>query len=346
MNDIERLDYEYLDKYDRKYSVKGKDVLCLSERRINELCPNGNYRVYGETLLKNKKAPLGEIRLAEENFSISAYGGHSRFLYEQVGFVRVSGGTYVALLKMRKVLLSVLAIILIGLACFALLFTRNVKVEAPSFENETNTKNAIHVYLPQGNIQYEMKDDVSKYQGYRLRLYIKDNGVFQRIHTQKVALDKNNNIENSRMKFKQSKYEFKRTTYRCRMRFRLGNRRKMITARVYVIDSTNASGDAMSKKITRVNLAKGRVRFFYSQAKNKADKAKIQLILKQGKKELLLAESDILYPGKKIRRLPLDKKAAAELEKGKYKGIIRVYTKNGKGKAESDTEFEQTVIVR
>lgn len=341
-----KLNYEYSDKYDVKYSVKDKDVSYLSKSRLDELYPDGNYIIYGETISGNKKKQFANIKLGDEQFGISRYGSHSRLLYRQAGYIKAPGGAYVALLKIRILPLIILAALMIALAGVGVKMLIGTKADTPNFETADNQRNAVYVYMPEGYIKYKMRSDISKFEGHKLEIYIKDNKKYQKLHTQKVTLDENNNIGDSQIDFPSLHYELKANSYKGKIEIGLGGENRELQAMVYIVHSQKGSSGISYKKVAKVNLSKKVVELYYSQNKDTTHDAIIQLILKRGNSEILLAESGVLYPGEEIKKLSLKDEAIPKLKKGKYDGILRAYIDNGVGITGVSTEFEQTIVIK
>lgn len=274
-------------------------------------------------------------------------GGHSRIIFKTAGYVKTTKGNYIALLEYRMALFILLALLLITGTVFAVHSAMNKDVKAPDVAKATNKKNVVYIYLPSGKVQYRMKSDVSGFEGYRLKLFIKDKDGRHKVHRQKVELDENGNIADSQINFRSLHYELKEGKYKGRIRLRQGENRERLKATVYVVSAKSGSSEVSYKKYIRVNRSKGIVKFLYKQGEKTSHSAIIQLILKNEDREVLLAQSGILYPGNKITRLNLNDGAASDLSAGNYKGIIRVYVNNGdETNKKIRADIDQIVIVK
>lgn len=116
--------------YSKTVKLDGVEIPCYTKKELDDMYPNGDWTVVGETKKKNKKRlsgelylsdvkNLNELRLNDEGneipFDVCRGGLHNKILYKRAGYVPVDGGTdiYVALLKFRAAFLLWL---LLGLA--------------------------------------------------------------------------------------------------------------------------------------------------------------------------------------------------------------------------------------
>lgn len=75
MNVKEKYNYLASEDYDKKYKIKDEKILCMSEKKLEEIHPNGDCVVCGETIRNNKKRKFASITLAGEELYVSKYGG-------------------------------------------------------------------------------------------------------------------------------------------------------------------------------------------------------------------------------------------------------------------------------
>lgn len=129
--------------FEEAVKLNGVEIPCYSKKDLENMYPNDNWIVVGETKAKNKKKARSELFLAdviskdkldfddagnEIPFKVSRAGTHSKLLYKRAGYVPVDTGddNYVALLKFRAafifwLILLIGAIVGVGIALFTLL---------------------------------------------------------------------------------------------------------------------------------------------------------------------------------------------------------------------------------
>ena len=136
--------------YSKTVKIDGIEIPCYTKKDLDNMYPNGDWTVVGETKKKNKKKinadlylsdvkNLNELHLDEDGneipFKVCRTGLHNKILYKRAGYVPVDGGTdiYVALLKFRAAFLLWLLLglaLLLGLL-FWFIFGRE---KAPEYE--------------------------------------------------------------------------------------------------------------------------------------------------------------------------------------------------------------------
>ena len=143
MSELKPIKMLVREDYEEEVKLKGIEIPCYSKKDLENMYPNDNWKVVGETKAKNKKKVRSELFLSdvidinqldvddegkEIPFKVSRAGTHSKLLYKRAGYVPVDLGedNYIALLKFRAAfifwLLALLgAIIGIGIALFILL---------------------------------------------------------------------------------------------------------------------------------------------------------------------------------------------------------------------------------
>lgn len=129
--------------FEEAVKLNGVEIPCYSKKDLDNMYPNDNWIVVGETKAKNKKKARSELFLAdviskdkldlddagnEIPFKVSRAGTHSKLLYKRAGYIPVDTGAdnYVALLKFRAafifwLILLIGAIVGVGIALFTLL---------------------------------------------------------------------------------------------------------------------------------------------------------------------------------------------------------------------------------
>ena len=136
--------------YSKTVKLDGIEIPCYTKKELDDMYPNGDWTVVGETKKKNKKRLSGELylsdvknfnelRLDDEGkeipFDVCRFGLHNKILYKRAGYVPVDGGEdiYVALLKFRAAFILWLLLglaLLLGLL-FWFIFGRE---KAPEYE--------------------------------------------------------------------------------------------------------------------------------------------------------------------------------------------------------------------
>ena len=104
------------DDYEGDVKLRGVHILCYKKKQLDDMYPNDDYIVVGETKAKNKKRIIDNLYLAdvidiskletddegnEIPLLVSNSGEHSKLLYRRAGYVLVGPDTYIALLKFR-----------------------------------------------------------------------------------------------------------------------------------------------------------------------------------------------------------------------------------------------------
>lgn len=129
--------------YEEEVKFKDIEIPCYSKKDLENMYPNDNWKVVGETKKKNKKKVRSELFLSdvisidelevddegnEIPFKVSRAGTHSKLLYKRAGYVPVDTGedNYIALLKFRAAFLIWFLLLLglligLGVALFFLL---------------------------------------------------------------------------------------------------------------------------------------------------------------------------------------------------------------------------------
>ena len=102
--------------YEGDVKLRGVHILCYKKKQLDDMYPNDDYVVVGETKAKNKKRIIDNLYLAdlidiskletdddgnEIPLLVSNTGEHSKLLYRRAGYVLVGPDTYIALLKFR-----------------------------------------------------------------------------------------------------------------------------------------------------------------------------------------------------------------------------------------------------
>ena len=143
MSELKPIKMLVREDYEEEVKIKGIEIPCYSKKDLENMYPNDNWKIVGETKAKNKKKVRSELFLSdvidinqldvdddgnEIPFKVSRAGTHSKLLYKRAGYVPVDLGedNYIALLKFRAAfifwLIGLLAALIgIGVALFFLL---------------------------------------------------------------------------------------------------------------------------------------------------------------------------------------------------------------------------------
>ena len=179
--------------YEEDVKLRGIEIPCYSKKDLENMYPNDNWKIVGETKAKNKKKVRSELFLSdvidinqldvdddgnEIPFQVSRAGTHSKLLYKRAGYVPVDLGedNYIALLKFRAAfifwLIGLLAALIgIGVALFFLLhkeepdpFVFNPMPPIDSSVQKDETDNQESRPLDEGGLMsmvYKLKAEIS-----------------------------------------------------------------------------------------------------------------------------------------------------------------------------------------
>lgn len=127
--------------YEKTVKLNGVEIPCYKKKELEDMYPDDNWTVIGETKKKNRKTiraelflsdvlNLSELNVDDEGneipFDVCRAGEHNKILYKRAGYVPVDVGenTYVALLKFRAafILWLLLGLLLIGCLIWLIFF--------------------------------------------------------------------------------------------------------------------------------------------------------------------------------------------------------------------------------
>ena len=96
-----------------------------------------------------------------------------------------------------------------------------------------------------------------------------------------------------------------------------------------------------------VDRATGDITMRYDHGQDASHDCILQLILDNGGREYLLAQSGALHPGQTLNKMTLDAAAASRLTTGVYHGRLRVNLYNGESKlTDMNTDIEVEITVQ
>jgi len=109
--------YKIKEDYDKSLKVNGEDLAVYSKKKLDELYPQNDYVILGETYEKKKRdkeKDLGKIELNDKKLYVGENGKHSKLFKWQAAFVETTDGGFIALLKTRLILLIILLALILG----------------------------------------------------------------------------------------------------------------------------------------------------------------------------------------------------------------------------------------
>lgn len=128
--------YHILNKndYDKKWNIKKQPLAFYSPQKMREMHPDG-VPLAGEAVKKSGVKQIGGLQVLDQVWSVTEFGGHSRFLYKLVGYVAVAPDKYVALIKSRIpfliLLFSLVALLLAATVGFVILLGMQGTIQIP-----------------------------------------------------------------------------------------------------------------------------------------------------------------------------------------------------------------------
>lgn len=138
--------YILKDNYDQKEKIKKAKIFCYSKKKLDELYPEGGYKLVGEVSGKiiEKKDLKPDQRTLDYNgqfYLVEDYGTSSKIIYGRKRFISVGNDEYVVLLNNRIIFIILLGLIslLIGLLLtFILKFDINLLNPIPAIDPNVN----------------------------------------------------------------------------------------------------------------------------------------------------------------------------------------------------------------
>lgn len=315
------LEYLKVKEYDKKYKIKDTNIVCFSKDKITDYFPDGNYEVAGETIPKNRKDPIDTIKMGGEELKVSEYKSHSRIFYKVYGYVLLKDGRCVALIKRRKliwILLFLVALVILG----GYLYLNASKVEAPDFDELAGDRNLVYISLPTGSMNYHIREDMSPFSGGEIDVLMEHDGSYIKIHNQSITLNDKKKLENGKIDFPSQTFELMEGTYDGRFIIRSGNGAKELVATIIITKAKEGHANVILKQHVYISQETGEVKMEYRQENSSHDSA-VQLILRNGRNENLLAQSGLLHSGDTLTSMQVNDDARSLLEKGEYEGIVR-----------------------
>jgi len=118
INKLTEFIYKSEQTYDTEVKINNEDVKAYSKKKLDEMFPNKDYKLVGETFESkklDKENDIGKIELAEKRLFVSESGTHSTLFRKKAAFFAVDGG-FIAFLKIRLLPIILLIAVLLGCA--------------------------------------------------------------------------------------------------------------------------------------------------------------------------------------------------------------------------------------
>ena len=335
---------------------------------MKKLFPDGNFRVIGETLPRNKKKEIDRITLAEKEFIVSKEDSHSPLFTRTVGYVNNGKGEYVILLRRNFLLLwlffGALALVVTLLA--AIMILRMPKdhesgILMPDYDLVTEDPNAVNeidendlpdhviIKLPSGDVEFEMESDTGLMPGEtgKAKIVLIVDGKEYVIFEDKITANSDGTLQEALLDFTKIHVELKAGVYDGFIIITApdGTETK-IPIRIIIRNTYGGSVTiGYSDKVT-VNRSTGAISMYYSHGQDASHDCVLQLILDNGGKEYLLSQSGTLHAGQSLSSMKLLDDMAGKLTTGVYHGKIRINFYNGEtALTDLNTDIEVSISV-
>lgn len=115
-----------------------------------------------------------------------------------------------------------------------------------------------------------------------------------------------------------------------------------VSTKLEAPEGGGAVGLTYSSTVT-VDLSDGSVKMLFQNPGRSLNNMILQVLVQ----DTLLAQSDLLVPGKQLNQLPLNKDAVSKLQPGGYKGqfVVSIYNPDTGEKSMVDAQVEISVVV-
>ena len=354
--------YAVIEDYDSSYKVKNREIACYSKDKMKELFPDGNFPVTGETLLRNRKKEIDTVELGGKSFSVSEEDSHSSLLTRTKGYVSDGKGGYIVLLRPNFLILWILlGILAVGLALLLLLPPKDNGIlppdyDAPDDPNATvqpvpdEPEDHVTVHLPKGDVELDIRSDTGIDPGEtgHIRIILTVDGTDYDILEDAVTVLGDGSYPDLQIDFTKLHVELKPGRYLGWASFTApdGTETKLPILIVIRNDYGGSMTIGYSDKVL-VELATGGITMRYDHGQDASHDCILQLILDNGGKEYLLAQSGALHPGQSLSTMTLKSDAASRLTSGVYHGRLRINLYNGESElTDMNTDIEVTITVQ
>ena len=346
--------------YDSSYKVKNREIACYSKDKMKELFPDGNFPVSGETLLRNKKKEIDTVELGGKSFSVSEEDSHSSLLTRTKGYVSDGKGGYIVLLRPNFLILWILLGLAVGLTLLLLLPGDN-GILPPDFSVPDDPNAVVEpapdepvdhiiIHIPSGEVEFDIKSDI----GFRpkdigkVEIRLTVDGKDYTILSDAITMNENGTFPDMKIDFTKVHVELKPGQYLGWVIFTAPNGAEVKLPILIVIRNTYGGSMTIgySDKVL-VDRATGGITMRYDHGQDASHDCILQLILDNGGKEYLLAQSGALHPGQSLSTMTLESGAASRLTSGVYHGRLRINLYNGESKlTDMNTDIEVTITVQ
>lgn len=356
--------YAIKSDYDETYKIKNREVYCYSKKKMKDLYPNGNYRVIGETLPRNKKEEINRIILADKEFVVSEADSHSSLLTRIVGYVDNGKGEYVALLRRNFLLLWLFFGISILIAMFLFFHSKSNDsgILPPDYELIEDDSNAItqvdenepddHVYirLPSGTVEFDIESNTGLIpnQTGSVKIILSIDGLDYEILEDNITILDGGKYPDLMIDFTKLNVELKPGRYPGWVIFTAPDGTETRLPILIVI--FNAHGGSVTIEYSvqaKVDLATGNIDMMYKHGLDASHDCVLQLILDNSGNEYLISQSGRLHAGQILKSMTLNPDMASQLAVGVYHGRLRVNLYNDNDEmTDLNTDIEVTITVK
>ena len=360
--------YAVMEDYDKTYKVKKREVECYSKKKMKKMFPDGNFRVIGETLPRNKKKEIDRITLAEKEFIVSKEDSHSSLFTHIAGYVNNGKGEYVILLRRNFLLLwlffGALALVVTLLA--AILILRMPKdhesgILMPDYElveddpnavtevDENEPEDHVTIHLPKGNVELDMKSDtgLKPNETGRVKIILTVDGIDYVIFEDSITVLGDGTYPDLLIDFTKLKVELRPGRYLGWIIFTAPDGTETKFPILIMIRNTYGGSVTVEYSMqATVDRATGDITMSYKHGLDASHDCVLQLILDNGGNEYLLSQSGVLHAGQTLTAMTLEPDMATKLSSGVYHGRLRVNLYNGKDETtDIHTDIEVSITV-
>ena len=117
--------------YDKEIKVDGEKFKCFSKDEMDDLYPEGGFKIVGETKKNNKKEKIGIIKIGDTEFIVCKKDKHSSIFNKVVGYIQVGNDEFIQILKGRFLFLILFFGILLGIGILIWFLIRGLSGDNP-----------------------------------------------------------------------------------------------------------------------------------------------------------------------------------------------------------------------
>ena len=356
------LAYALMEDYDSTYKIKDRKIDCYSKSQMKKMFPDGNFRVIGETLYKNKKKEIGTIELGGETLIISEEDSHSRLLFRVAGYINNGYGEYIILLRRNFLLLWLFLGLLALTAALLLLLPKDDGVLPPDSENIADDAGAVMevaedeppdcmiIRLPMGSIDFEMQSEVGiiPNEDVGIKVYAPLDDTEHWLLERTIPVNGDGTLPEWQLDFTILDAELKAGRYIGTIHFTMADGTEEELPLLILVRNTFGGSMTVtySNQVT-VDRATGEISMKYTYGSDADhEDCVVQLILDNGGREYLISQSGKLHPGQSLSSMHLSDGAAEKLTAGVYHGRLRLNVYKGENELTNlNTDIEVTITV-